>query len=137
MADDNAYSVLIVDDSVVIQQYFYKLFADNNFVVTGLAETGKDGIDKYKMLDPDLVIMDESMPGMSGLHAMQKIIEYDYDAEVVMLTGFSRVDHNMAYARGASAFFDKPVQDKIYFIKICKELAARKATARKRKNEKD
>ena len=132
MNEDETYSVLIVDDSPFIQQYLYQIFADNGFIVKGLADSGPDSIEKYTMLDPDIVIMDENMPGMTGVKAMQKIMEKDYNAEVVILTGFSDVDSSKAYASGASAFFTKPVEDKDLFIKVCKELAQKKVDQRKK-----
>lgn len=131
MDNDITYSVLIVDDSSFIQQYLYQIFANNGFIVKGLADSGLDAIEKYKMLDPDIVVMDESMPGMDGIRAMQKIIEYDYNAEVIMITGFSEIDSTKAYASGASAFFTKPVEDRELFIKTCRELAQQKIDNRK------
>ncbi len=136
MDDDIAYSVLIVDDSPFIQQYLYQLFAGNGFIVKGLADSGFDAIEKYKMLNPDLVIMDENMPGMDGVRAMQRIMEHDYDAEVIIITGFSDVNSSKAYASGASAFFAKPVEDRELFIKVCKELAQKKFDNRKKQSGK-
>lgn len=135
MNDDIAYTVLIVDDSPFIQQYMYQLFAANNFIVKGLADSGLDGFEKYKMLDPDLVVMDENMPGLSGVSAMQKIMEYDYNAEVIIITGFSEVDSSKAYASGASAFFTKPIEDRELFLSVCRELAQKKLDQRKNKSE--
>lgn len=136
MKEEQSYSVLIVDDSPFIQQYLYQIFAEGDFIVKGLAESGPDGIEKYQMLDPDIVIMDEGMPGMSGMHAMQRIIELDYDAEIVILTGFSDIDSNMAYSSGASAFFSKPIEDRELFMRICKELAQKKVDRRNKKTGK-
>lgn len=135
MSETPVYSVLIVDDSPFIQQYLYQLFSDNGFMVKGLADSGLDGVEKYKMLDPDLVIMDESMPGMDGIRAMQRIMEYDYDAEVIIVTGFSNVNSSKAYASGASAFFAKPVEDRDLFIKTCRDLAQQKLNNRRKKGD--
>ena len=131
MDNDTAYSVLIVDDSPFIQQYLYQIFANNGFIVTGLADSGLDAIEKYKMLNPDIVVMDESMPGMDGIRAMQRIMEYDYNAEVIIITGFSDLTSTKAFASGASAFFTKPVEDRELFLKTCKELAQQKINNRK------
>ncbi len=135
--DDYSYSVLIVDDSAFIQQYLYQLFSTNNFIVKGLADSGMDAVRKYDMLDPDLVIMDESMPGMDGITAMQRILESDYDAEVVIITGFSDVDSSKAYAAGASAFFTKPVDDRELFIRVCRQLAQQKVDNKRKKSGKE
>ncbi len=134
MKDTKTFSVLIADDSTFIQQYLYQIFAESNFIVKGLANSGLDAVEKYRMLDPDVVIMDENMPGMDGIKAMQKIMEYDYDAEIVLITGFSEIDPGKAYTSGASAFFTKPIEDRELFIQVCKDLAKKKIDNKRKKS---
>ncbi len=134
MKDTKTFSVLIADDSTFIQQYLYQIFAESNFIVKGLANSGLDAVEKYRMLDPDVVVMDENMPGMDGIKAMQKIMEYDYDAEIVLITGFSEIDSGKAYTSGASAFFTKPIEDRELFIQVCKDLAKKKIDNKRKKS---
>lgn len=59
--------ILIVDDSPFSQAVLQKTLPDNAFEICGLAASGMEGIKKYFVLKPDVVIMDITMPDMDGL----------------------------------------------------------------------
>lgn len=62
-------SVLIVDDSSIVRKALVRLFAEGGFEVRGEAENGPEAIEKARALNPDLIVIDLSMPGMNGLEA--------------------------------------------------------------------
>jgi two-component system, NarL family, nitrate/nitrite response regulator NarL len=63
-------SVLIVDDNAIVRSALGHLFTSHpDFEVWGEAENGQDAIDKAGRLKPDLIILDLSMPVMTGLQA--------------------------------------------------------------------
>jgi DNA-binding NarL/FixJ family response regulator len=64
-----AKSVLIVDDNSVVRHALVRLFVEGGFEVCGEAESGRAAIEKAQGLDPGLIVMDLSMPGMSGIEA--------------------------------------------------------------------
>ncbi|HSZ63632.1 MAG TPA: response regulator transcription factor [Terriglobales bacterium] len=64
-----ASSVLIVDDSPAVRQGLVRLFADGGFEVCGEAENGPAAIEQAQRLNPSLIVMDLSMPGMNGIEA--------------------------------------------------------------------
>lgn len=67
--------VLIVDDSSVARDFIRAILSiDQEIVVVGEAENGKDGILKNNELHPDLIIMDIEMPVMGGLEAIERIM---------------------------------------------------------------
>jgi two-component system chemotaxis response regulator CheY len=59
--------VLIVDDHAVVRKGVRSLFTSNGFEVCGDAVNGLDAIEKAKGLQPDLNVLDLSMPVMDGL----------------------------------------------------------------------
>ena len=67
-------SVLLVDDNPMIRMMLYGLFiAESDFEVCGEAENGREAIEKAQQLNPDLIIMDLSMPVMNGLDAARAV----------------------------------------------------------------
>ena len=101
--------VLLVDDHVLVREgirSLLKLYED--IEVVGEAGDGKEAIQKTRELEPDIVVMDISMPSMGGIEATRQIIKESPAARIVVL---SRYD-NLGYARsllkaGASGYVPK------------------------------
>ncbi|MBI3399713.1 MAG: response regulator [Deltaproteobacteria bacterium] len=103
------YRFLIVDDSVFARKNMSKVVEMIGAVVVGEATTGKEGIEQYFKLKPDLVIMDVSMPEMEGLEAMAKIKERDNDARVIIVSSMGYQELvKKALILGAKHFISKP-----------------------------
>ena len=63
-------SVLIADDQEVIRRMLYFLFASqSDFEVCGQAENGQEAVEMAQLLQPDLIMLDLSMPVMNGIEA--------------------------------------------------------------------
>ena len=63
-------SVLVVDDNAAIRQALRQLFtSEADFAVCGEARNGREAIEKADDLNPDLIVMDLSMPVMNGIDA--------------------------------------------------------------------
>jgi DNA-binding NarL/FixJ family response regulator len=66
--------ILIVDDSAYVRRSLRALFAgQRDFEICGEATDGQDGIEKAEKLNPDLIILDLSMPVMNGLDAARAL----------------------------------------------------------------
>ncbi len=79
-------SVLIVDDEAHVRLYLRMLLKNmgvEQFVEGG---NGREGVELYREYKPDLTLLDINMPIMSGLEALEAIVEEDPDALVVMMT---------------------------------------------------
>jgi DNA-binding NarL/FixJ family response regulator len=82
-----AVRVLIVDDSEIFRAGLRTIIeAQDNWEVCGEAGDGVDAIQKSRQLTPDLIIMDLSMPGMSGLQAASEILDEFPRTPVLLLT---------------------------------------------------
>lgn len=103
------YRALLVDDMVPLRQLIrLTLERSGQFEVVGEAGNGRDGVEVAEALQPDLVLLDVSMPVMDGLEALPRIRSVAPDATVVMLSGFSELRLGAdAAAGGASAYLEK------------------------------
>lgn len=78
--------LLLVDDHTVLRSGLRLLLDSNSdMTVVGEAESGEEAIEKVKEINPDIVLLDISMPGMGGIQALQKIKQIS-EAKVLMLT---------------------------------------------------
>jgi two-component system invasion response regulator UvrY len=79
--------VLLVDDHSVVRVGFKMLIeAESDMEVISEAESGEDGIKVFKELKPDLVVMDITMPGIGGLESIERILAYDKNAKILVLS---------------------------------------------------
>lgn len=70
--------IMIVDDQKLIREGLKVLLEmEDNFTILGMASNGKEAVDLYFKLKPDIVLMDIQMPIMNGVDAIKKIIEID------------------------------------------------------------
>jgi chemotaxis response regulator CheB len=70
--------VLVVDDNAAIRQALCREFTSAaDFDVCGVAENGLDAIEKAQVLQPDLIVMDLSMPVMNGIDATRALKNVD------------------------------------------------------------
>ena len=111
--------ILVVDDAAFIRMMVKNLLTARGYEVIGEAENGQVAVEKYKELKPDLVTMDITMPIMTGLEALKKIIEYDQSAKVVMLTAMGQQNMVLeAINLGAKSFVVKPFKDDVFISTI-------------------
>ncbi|MGB2711423.1 MAG: response regulator transcription factor, partial [Conexibacter sp.] len=94
--------VLIVDDHDVYRHGLVQLLAEQAIDVVAQASSGAAGVRLAAELAPDVVLMDLSMPGLSGLEATREILAADAAARVVILT-LSDDDQSMLDALLAGA----------------------------------
>lgn len=82
--------VLVVDDDKLICLSLKTILeTDDEITVVGTANSGKEAIDLYKSLKPDILLMDIRMETMSGLAAGEEILNCDKDAKILYLTTFA------------------------------------------------
>lgn len=108
-ADKTKTSVLIVDDSGLSRRVLRNTLEKYGYVIVGEAVSGKEGVEEYERLRPDIVTLDITMPVMDGLEALRQIMDIDIDANVIMITAAGQ-QHKMVEAlkAGAQEFLTKP-----------------------------
>ena len=100
-------TILIVDDEQNIHFAFQRVLGDEYRLEK--ATTGEEGLDIIEDRLPDLVIMDISLPGMSGLDALVRVRSDHPLLPVIVMTAFSTTRHTIeAMKLGAYEYFTKP-----------------------------
>jgi len=101
--------VLIADDHRLFAEALRAILgSDRRIDVVGLAASGREAVEKSRQLEPDVILMDISMPGLDGVEATRVILEKQPKVSVVMVTGSdARQDVDAARTAGASGYVTK------------------------------
>ncbi len=95
--------VLIVDDHPLTRSALSSLLRGNGFDVVGEAADGREAIEQTAELQPDLVLLDLTMPELDGLSALPRLRSAARTCEVVVLTASESEDNLLAAIRGGAA----------------------------------
>ena len=106
-----AKSILICDDAAFIRMMIKDILVKNGYNIAGEAENGLKAVEKYAETQPDIVLMDITMPEMDGIQALKKIKENDPNASVVMCSAMGQQAMVIeSIQSGARDFIVKPFQ---------------------------
>ena len=95
--------LLIVDDHPLTRDALASLLDQHGFDVAGQASDGTEAIALAAELDPDVILLDLSMPGLDGLDALPRLREAAPACEVVVLTADGTEENLLAAIRGGAA----------------------------------
>ena len=119
-------SVYLCDDVPELRRLIRLILEeDENMRVVGEAGEAETGIEEIAELQPNVVVLDLSMPGMDGLEALPVIRRTSPDTEVVVFSGFTEERMaRLALAAGAARYIEKgePIEK---VLNAVRELAAR------------
>lgn len=101
--------ILIVDDLQFIRISIKEILEKNSFVVVGEAENGIEALEFFEKYKPDIMLLDITMPILSGLDAL-KILKSKYpQAKVIMCSAMGQQKYIIrAIQLGARDFVIKP-----------------------------
>lgn len=104
-----SHTVLIADDSIFIRKALCNIFdREEDFDVCGEAENGSEAVNKARILHPDLILLDLSMPVMNGLDATRALKRVMPEVPVIMFSLYSNSPtEKEARSAGASAIVSK------------------------------
>lgn len=103
--------ILIVDDAAFMRMMIKDILSKNGFDIVGEAENGLKAVEKFSELNPDLVIMDITMPELDGIEAVKKIRTIDDSAKIIMCSAMGQQAMVIeAIQAGAKDFIVKPFQ---------------------------
>jgi YesN/AraC family two-component response regulator len=102
--------ILIVDDSEDVRQALKDILSTtDDITVIGEAINGEEGLEKAAELEPDIIIMDERMPGLNGLETSRIIQERALPCKIIMLTNYEDFKSE-AFKSGVTAYLIKGVK---------------------------
>ena len=105
--------VLLVDEHAVVRAGLKALLeTDERMEVVGEASTGEEAVEQARTLEPDIVIVDLTMPGMDGIRATRRMTELGLAAKVLVVTIHDEDEFLVpALNAGAAGFLNKSVAD--------------------------
>src|ERR1700735_1158129 len=114
--DHQAVKYLIVDDSVFARKSLAKMVESFGGHVVGEAGDGCTAITEYARTQPDIVLMDITMPQMEGIEAAERIVQAHPEARIVMVSSVGYQENIVAaLQRGARHFVQKPVKPEVLY----------------------
>ena len=103
--------ILLIDDAAFMRMILKDVLTKNGYEICGEASNGKEGIQKYKELKPDLTTLDITMPEMDGITTLKEIKKIDSNAKVIMCSAMGQEAMVVeAIQAGAKDFIVKPFQ---------------------------
>ncbi len=104
-----AIRLLIVDDHPIVREGLVAVLEDEpGFVIAGTAGSAEEGLRLARGVQPDVVLLDLELPGMSGVEAIPQFIASGTGARVIVLTAYDTDDRVFgALQAGASGYLLK------------------------------
>lgn len=109
-------SILLVDDNRSFTEVFidyFQSYCDLDMEIAGVANNGLRALEMITDLKPDIILLDISMPQLSGLRVLENIAAMDSEKkpQVVMLTGMRMSDMiQTSMELGAVGYIEKPFE---------------------------
>ena len=100
--------ILVIDDEEIVRESCLRILQKQDYQVK-TAPDGSSGLDLLKEYQPDLVLVDLKMPGMSGFEVLEEIYALDATIVTIVITGFATVNSAVeAMKKGTYDFIPKP-----------------------------
>jgi DNA-binding NtrC family response regulator len=111
------HKILIVDDEEKIRKILQRLLVDEGYE-TQTADNGLKALEITEVFRPDIILMDQNMPGMNGIDAMEQIKQNNSDIIIIIITAFGKISSAVdAIKRGAYDYLEKPFDnDKLLLL---------------------
>lgn len=112
MLEGSMTRVLIVDDAKFMRDKIREILETEDLQVAGEAGNGEEAVLLYQELQPDLVIMDITMPVKNGIEALKDMIQLNPKVKVIMCTAMRQKRIVVeAIEAGAKDFIVKPFEE--------------------------
>jgi two-component system chemotaxis response regulator CheY len=118
VSENKKVSVLAVDDSKTMLAMISAQLRGSDFEVVATASSGLEALEKYQQIKPQLVLLDIVMPEITGIDTLERLLQADTGARVVMVSSVGTEDTvRDCLKKGAKSFLQKPLQ-KASMLKI-------------------
>jgi len=111
VSENKKVSVLAVDDSKTMLAMISAQLRGSDFEVVATASSGLEALEKYQQIKPQLVLLDIVMPEITGIDTLERLLQADTGARVVMVSSVGTEDTvRDCLKKGAKSFLQKPLQ---------------------------
>ncbi|MFO7891841.1 MAG: response regulator [bacterium] len=111
MSENNA-KILIIDDDESMRDSCSQVLRKSGYFIE-TAENGEKGLSMTKELNPDLILLDLKMPGMSGTEVLKRLKEFDSRIIIIIITGYATVESAVdSMKQGVYEYLPKPFTPK-------------------------
>jgi two-component system chemotaxis response regulator CheY len=101
--------IMLVDDTSFMRRMLRDILGQEGYEIIAEAKNGREAVELYHQVHPDLVIMDITMPEMDGIAAVREIVGGDAAARIVMCSALGQDEPIIeALEAGARDFVLKP-----------------------------
>ena len=101
--------IVLADDLSFMRMVQKEILEEKGYEVVGEAADGFEAVELFKRLQPDVIILDITMPNMNGLDAMHKIFESDKSARIIICSALGQQQLIVeAIKAGVKDFIVKP-----------------------------
>ncbi len=115
-------SLLVIDDEPVITDYITEVLEEEGYNVEA-AYSGNEGLEKFRKVSPDVIILDFMLPDMNGIEVLKQLKQIDESIQVIMLTAFNSIPTAMeAVKLGAADYILKPFELEPFKITVAKTI---------------
>ncbi|MDO5111661.1 MAG: response regulator [Clostridia bacterium] len=105
--------VMVVDDALYMRVTYRNMLQGSDVEIAAEAENGDEAIAMYERVKPDVVLLDLTMPGMSGQEVLRRIMELDRKARVIVVSAMGQeIFIKECLQLGAKSFMIKPFKEK-------------------------
>lgn len=108
------YKVMVIDDEEIVRMGLRDLIDWNaeDFYICEEGRDGRDGLEKLLHTQPDVVLVDIKMPGLSGLELIRAARENKFEGHFIILTGYSEFEFaRSAISYGVREYLLKPIDE--------------------------
>jgi len=104
----DSWNAVVVDDHLAIRAIARKVLESAGHPVLGEAETGGEGLEQVIRLEPDVVLLDVSLPDMSGIEVARQLIAAGSRSAIILISSHEKEDLGDPVGEsGAFAFLPK------------------------------
>jgi two-component system chemotaxis response regulator CheY len=119
--------ILTVDDALYMRAMIKDILSGQGYEICE-ADSGEAGVETYEAEQPDLVLMDITMPGMDGISATKEILSADPSAQVIICSAIGQKQMVLeAVKAGACEYIVKPFEPDEVLEVVGRTLTAQKA----------
>ncbi|HVP95131.1 MAG TPA: response regulator [Methanoregulaceae archaeon] len=111
--------ILLIDDAEYANDLMQLILVAGGHEIVGKARDGYEGIEKYRQLNPDLVILDVIMPRMGGMECLNTIRHINPEAKILVVSADGQEEHIKRLVReGAMGYIIKPYKKDVVLAEI-------------------